>query len=160
MNRGSTIFLKVVIYLIGLTVLLLCVLWLPWIAIEASQSNSAIASLLYPVLIGMYVAAIPFFIALYQALRLLHFIDKDNAFSESSVRALRNIKFCAVTISVVYLVVMPFFYFIGERDDAPGAIVIGLVFVFSSLVIAVFSAVLQQLLKNAIELKSENDLTV
>ena len=108
----------------------------------------------------MYVAAIPFFIALYQALGLLSFIDKDNAFSESSVRALRNVKFCAVTISIVYMIIIPFFYFIGEKDDAPGVIVIGLVFVFASLVIAVFMAVLQKLLKNAIGIKSENDLTV
>lgn len=160
MNRGSTFFLRVVVYLIGIAVFMLCIFGLPWIANEASESSSEISSLLYPVLIGMYVAAIPFFIALYQALRLLSFIDKDNAFSESSVRALRNIKFCAVTISTVYMVVMPFFYFIGEKDDAPGVILIGLIIIFASMVIAVFAAVLQKLLKNAIDIKSENDLTV
>ncbi|MNP73480.1 hypothetical protein D3C76_1701990 [compost metagenome] len=55
---------------------------------------------------------------------------------------------------------MPLFYLIGEKDDAPGVIVIGMVMIFASMVIAVFAAVLQKLLKDAIELKSENDLTV
>ncbi|MBP2113589.1 hypothetical protein J2Z70_003750 [Paenibacillus silagei] len=55
---------------------------------------------------------------------------------------------------------MPLFYLMAEKDDAPGIIVIGMILIFASLVIAVFAAVLQKLLKDAIELKSENDLTV
>lgn len=160
MNRGSTNFLRVVVFLIGIVVLLLCIFALPWIAKQASEVDSVISSYLYPMFIGMYVAAIPFFIALYQALRLLSLIDRDHAFSEYSVRALKNIKFCAVTISIVYMVIMPFFYLIGEIDDAPGVIVIGLVIIFASMVIAVFAGVLQKLLNSAIDIKSENDLTV
>jgi hypothetical protein len=49
---------------------------------------------------------------------------------------------------------------VAERDDAPGIILIGLVIIFASMVIGVFAAVLQKLLTNAIEIKSENDLTV
>ncbi|MNL82789.1 hypothetical protein D3C87_2102590 [compost metagenome] len=55
---------------------------------------------------------------------------------------------------------MPLFYLLGEKDDAPGIIVIGMVIVFASMVIAVFAAVLQKLLNEAIDIKSENDLTV
>ncbi len=55
---------------------------------------------------------------------------------------------------------MPLLYLMAEIDDAPGIILIGLVIVFASMVIAVFSAVLQRLLKEAIDIKSENDLTV
>ncbi|MNC71843.1 hypothetical protein D3C75_1228060 [compost metagenome] len=55
---------------------------------------------------------------------------------------------------------LPLFYLMAEKDDAPGIIVIGLVIIFASMVIAVFAAVLQKLLKEAIELKLENDLTV
>jgi len=36
----------------------------------------------------------------------------------------------------------------------------GLVIIFASVVIAAFAALLQKLLQNAIEIKSENDLTV
>jgi len=46
-----------------------------------------------------------------------------------------------------------------KADDAPG-ILIGLVVMFASLVVAVFAAVLQRLLQDAIDMKEENDLIV
>ncbi|WP_410511748.1 DUF2975 domain-containing protein [Paenibacillus sp. BR2-3] len=158
MERGTTLFLKVTVFLIGIPVLALCIFWLPWIANEAAEHYPAYW--IYPVIISLYVAAIPYFVALYQALRLLSYIDKNKAFSELSVRALKNIKYCAFTISILFAACMPFLFFMAQEDDAPGLAALGLVITFASIVIAVFAAVLQKLLKNAIDIKSENDLTV
>ncbi|KKO55300.1 DUF2975 domain-containing protein [Paenibacillus sp. DMB20] len=158
MKRGSTIFLKIAVFLIGTPVLALCIFGLPWLA--NNPVNPDYAHILYPIVIIMYVSVIPFFAALYQAFRLLSYIDKDNAFSNISVRALKKIKYCAITISALYVVMMPFVYLVAEKDDAPGLIIIGMVPVFASMVIAVFSAVLQRLLQQAIDIKSENDLIV
>jgi biotin transporter BioY len=160
MKRGSTIFLKIAVFLIGTPVLALCIFGLPILAKEAAESNSEFTYVLYGILIVMYVSAIPFFIALYQAFKLLSYIDNNKAFSEISVKALKNIKFCAITISCLYVIGMPFFYIFAELDDAPGVILIGMVFIFAPMVIAVFAAVLQRLLQEAINIKSENDLTV
>jgi hypothetical protein len=158
MKRGSTLFLKMAVFLIGTPVLALCIFGLPWLA--NNPVNPDYAHILYPILIGMYVSVIPFFVALYQAFKLLSYIDKNQAFSELSVKSLKNIKFCAITISGLYMVIMPFVYLTAELDDAPGLIVIGMVPAFASMVIAVFAAVLQRLLQEAIIIKSENDLTV
>nr|WP_220154064.1 DUF2975 domain-containing protein [Rossellomorea aquimaris] len=158
MMKRETLFLKIAVFLIGTPVLALCVFGLPWLAKDVAGWE--LAYLIYGILIVMYVSAIPFFGALYQAIRLLSYIDKNDAFSELSVKALKNIKYCATTITILYVAGMPLFYLMGERDDAPGVIVIGMMFVFAPLVIAVFAAVLQKLLKNAIDIKSENDLTV
>jgi hypothetical protein len=95
-----------------------------------------------------------------QAFKLLRYIDKNKAFSQLSVYSLRNIKFCAITISTLHVLVLPLFYLFAEKDDAPGVIFVGLVVPFASMMIAVFAAVLQKLLKNAIDIKSENDLTI
>ncbi|AKG37044.1 DUF2975 domain-containing protein [Paenibacillus durus] len=156
--KRETLFLKVAVFLIGLPILALCIFGLPAIAKEAAEHYPAYW--LYPLFTVMYVSAIPFFIALVQAFRLLSYIDKNNAFSELSVRALKIIKYCAVAISMLYAAGMPLLYLIAEKDDAPGLIVLGMVIVFASIVVAVFAAVLQKLLKNAIDIKSENDLTV
>jgi hypothetical protein len=158
MKRGTTLFLKIAVFLIGTPVLALCIFGLPWLA--NNPVNPDYAHILYPILIGMYVSAIPFYIALYQAFRLLSYIDKNKAFSQISVKALKNIKYCAITISTLYVVMMPFVYLVADLDDAPGLIIIGMVMIFASMVIAVFAAVLQKLLKEAIDIKSENDLTV
>ncbi|WP_445506083.1 DUF2975 domain-containing protein [Niallia sp. 03190] len=160
MKRGSTLFLKIAVILIGIPILALCIFLVPEIAKFAAELYPNIASIKYLVFIDLYAAAIPFYFALYQAFKLLHYIDKNNAFSQISVKALKKIKYCAITISSLFVVGMPLFYLVAERDDAPGIILIGLVIIFASTVIAVFAAVLQMLLKEAIDIKSENDLTV
>lgn len=158
MKRYSTIFLKIAVILIGISVSALGIFGLYWIANH--PVNIEYAHILYPVLIGIFVSAIPFLVALYQALRLLSYIDKSKAFSELSVMALKNIKYCAITIITLYVVLMPFVYLVAEKDDAPGLIIMGMVPIFASMVVAVFAAVLQRLLQDAIDIKSENDLTI
>lgn len=160
MKRCSTLFLKIAIFLIGTPVLALCIFWLPRLAKGAAESNSEFSYVIYGIVAVLYISAIPFFVALYQAFELLSYIDKNEAFSELSVKGLRNIKYCAITISGLYVADMPFFYIFAELDDAPGVILIGMVPIFASMVIAVFAAVLQRLLQEAINIKSENDLTI
>ncbi|UQZ36220.1 DUF2975 domain-containing protein [Paenibacillus sp. PK3_47] len=160
MERGTTLFLKAAVILIGIPILALCIFVVPGIAEFAAELYPDYAYIRYLIFIDLYAAAVPFYIALYQAFRLLSYIDKNKAFSDLSVRALKNIKYCAITISCLLTAGMPLFYLMAEKDDAPGIIVIGLILIFASMVIAVFAAVLQKLLKEAIELKSENDLTV
>ena len=160
MERGSTLFLKIVVILIGIPILALCIFLVPGIAEFAAELYPEMDYIGYLVFINFYAAAIPFYFALYQAFKLLGYIDKNQAFSEAAVKALKKIKYCAVSISVLYVAGMPLFYLMGEKDDAPGIILIGMMFVFAPLVIAVFAAVLQKLLQNAIDIKSENDLTV
>ncbi|BFT72858.1 DUF2975 domain-containing protein [Paenibacillus sp. P36] len=160
MKRGSTLFLKIVLILIGIPVLALCIYLVPKIANYAVELYPDHGYLDALVMMDLYATAIPFYLALYQAFKLLGYIDKGTAFSELSVRALKIIKYCAMTFSGLYVIGLPLFYLIAEKDDAPGIIVIGLVLIGASIVIAVFAAVLQKLLKEAIDIKSENDLTV
>ena len=154
MKPSSTLFLKFVVMLLGLAVLAICILGLPPLI------NSDRTGYYRPILIGLYVPAIPFFFALYQTLKLLSYIDKNKAFSELSVQVLKNIKYCASIIAGLFAAGMPYIYYAAERDDAPGVILIGLVIIFASIVIATFAAVLQKLIQNAVDIKSENDLTV
>lgn len=154
--KRETLILKIVVFLMGIPVLALCVFWLPVITGEAAQHYPQFL----PVCIVMYGSAIPYIFALYQAVILLGYIDKNKAFSELSVTALKKIKYCAIIISILYLAVSPLLYSIAQLTDAPGILAIGLVIVFASFAIALFAAVLQKLLKNAIDIKSENDLTI
>ncbi len=154
MDRGSTLFLRAAVFAIGFAVLALCIFALP-AGIQAENIGDY-----RPILLGMYITVIPFFVALYETLKLLSFIDKNTAFSDLSVRALGNIKYCACAISLMYAAGMPYIYNVAKRGDAPGVILIGLVIIGASVGIATFAAVLQKLLKNAIDIKSENDLTV
>lgn len=154
MEKSSTIFLRLVIIGIAIAVAAVCIFVLP-AAILSDKTGYYV-----PVLLGMYVPAVPFFAALFQAFKLLNFIDQNKAFSEASVKSLKVIKYCGLAISASYVGLMPFIFVAAELDDAPGVILVGLVFIFASFVVATFAGVLQKLLQNALELKSENDLTV
>ncbi|WP_143595251.1 DUF2975 domain-containing protein, partial [Terribacillus saccharophilus] len=137
-----------------------CIFAIPNIAFGSADYYPEVEFLKYPALVGLYVTALAYFLALYQSFRLLSYIDKNVAFSDLSVKALKNIKHCAITISIVYVILLPLIYVVAERDDAPGLILVGMALIFAPLVVAIFAAVLQKLLKNAIDIKSENDLTV
>ncbi|QED46816.1 DUF2975 domain-containing protein [Cytobacillus dafuensis] len=160
MKQVSTLFLKIAVILIGIPILAMCIFLVPEIVNITEKLLPELAYIKYPVSIVFYASAIPFYFALYQAFKLLRYIDKNKAFSQISVNALKKIKQCAITISILHVLVLPLFYLFADKEDAPGVIFIGLVVPFASMVIAVFAAVLQKLLQEAIDIKSENDLTV
>jgi hypothetical protein len=160
MKRKSTNFLRFVIFLIGMGVLALCVFALPSMWKGGSKEFPMASQAVFLIMIGLYATTIPFFIALWQTLKLLRYIDQNKAFSDLSIRALRNIKYCATTIGALYIGGVPLLLPIAEADDAPGLMVIGAAIACTPIVVAVFAAILQKLLQNAIDIKSENDLTV
>ncbi|MEI4600627.1 DUF2975 domain-containing protein [Bacillus cereus] len=147
------------IFLSGIAVLALCIFLVPEMANFLANLYPNIAPIKYLVFIVMYGAAVPFYVALYQAFNLLQYIDENTAFSELSVKSLKNIKRCAVTISGLYVLGLPLFHFIVKKMEPPIGLV-GLIIIFASFVSAVFTAILQRLLQEAINIKSENDLTV
>ena len=61
---------------------------------------------------------------------------------------------------LLYLSGMPVVYAEAQIEDAPGLVIIGFAIASIPLVVATFVAVLQRLLQEALEIKSENDFTV
>jgi hypothetical protein len=160
MKRGSTLFLKIVLLLFGVAVLAVCIFWLPDMASKDAAAHPESAYLQYPFLAGAYAMAILFFVGLYQALKLLNFIDKNKLFSEPSVTALKRIKYSAFTVIVIIVLAILFVLAFAKGDDITGVVSVGLMLIFASSVVATCAAVLQRLVQNAIDIKSENDLTV
>src|SRR3989338_6962077 len=97
MKRSSTIFLQVVIVLIGIGVLAF-MLWEPHI--EGRNVNATIFEIYFkdPFLAYAYTVSIAFFLALYKAFTLLGFVAKNKVFSQPAVNALRTIKYCAMAL--------------------------------------------------------------
>mgnify|MGYP001226934001 CR=1 FL=1 len=158
MKKGKTTFLKLAVVTIGSIFLILCIFWLPWLARNTVEMNPEYGYLRYPVLIGVYTTVIPFYIALYQALKILNLIENESAFSELAVESLKYIKYCAITLIILYVIGLTL---LGFQDAFHSSIVIiGAIIIFAASAIALFAAVLQELLINALEIKSENDLTV
>ncbi len=160
MKKGSTLFLRVVILLIAIGAFA-ALIWEP--QTEGRNVHSDPISLYFndPFLAYIYIASIPFFVALYQAFKLLRYVDKNEIFSQAAVKAVRNIKYCATAL-VAFIVAAEAYLFIVQRgkDDIAGGVAMGLFIIFVSVVIATAAVVFQKLLQNAVDIKSENDLTV
>jgi hypothetical protein len=157
MNRGSTIFLRVVISLIAIAALAVCIFPLPRMVAQEAAKTPDTAYLIYLFLVCAYILSIPFFVALYQAFKLLIYVDRNEAFSELSVKALRQIKYCAITIGtlmvagIAALMALSF----GKGEDIAGMVAMGLLMTFASSVVAAVAAVLQRQVQKAIDLKKE-----
>jgi len=159
-KRGSTLFLQVVIVLIGIGALAL-MLWEPHL--EGRNAHATTFEIYFkdPFLAYAYLASIAFFMALFQAFRLLGYIRQNKVFSPNSVRALRTIKYCAMTlIAAIGAAVAWVFITARGKDDPAGGVAVGVALIFVSAVIATAAAVFERILQNAVDLKSENDLTV
>ena len=157
-KRGSTTFLKVIIFLIGIAVLAVCIFLLPEAARRDAIERPGDYSL-YPLLVCAYGICITFSVALYQVFKLLTYIEKNNAFSELSLQSLKVIKKCAFTViffimlAIVYLRVHVQF----TGDDAAGPISLSLMGILATSIIAAIVDALQKPLKNVPDIKSKND---
>jgi len=160
MKLVPTLFLRLAVAAIAVATFALCAFALPamWRAVPGEYPSATYV--FYCILLAVYLSALPFSYALYQAWQVLSYIDKGKAFSLVSVTALKRIAYCALAISAIYAASMPFFYIWADRDDAPGLVIISMMLVAAPLTVAVFAAVLQRLFRQALGIKSENDLTV
>jgi hypothetical protein len=75
MKRGSTIFLQIIIVLIGIGAQAL-LLWEPHIEGRNAHATNFEIYFKDPFLVLVYIGSIPFFVALYQAFKVLGFAGK------------------------------------------------------------------------------------
>jgi hypothetical protein len=156
MKQRSTIFLQVVIVLIGILAL---VLMIRFPLTEGRAPNLGLFSIYAdPFILYGYAASIPFFIALYKAFKLLGYIGQNKAFSLNSVRTLRSIKYCAIVLSVLIVMAGLYIRMFHHKDDDPaGFLAICIVTTFVSIVVATAAAVFEKVLQNGVDIISENE---
>ena len=159
MKRISTIFLQAVIVLIGLVALAILI---RFPLTEGRATNLDLFSIYSdPFILYGYAASIAFFVALYKAFKLLGYIGQNKVFSSNSVGALKSIKYCAIVLSILIVMAGLYIKIAHDKDDDPaGFLAICIVTTFASIVVATAAAIFEKILQNAIDMKSENDLTI
>ena len=160
MKRNSTIFFQVVIVLLGIGVFA-CLLWEPHL--EGRNVNATLFESYFKdlFLAYIYLAFVPFFVGLYQAFKILGYARRNEIFFQPSVRALRIIRYCALTTVIFILGAEAYlFIFIRGKDDIAGGVMMGLFVILVSAIIATAAAVFERILQNAGDTKSENALPV
>lgn len=158
MKHGSTIFLKIILVLIAVGTIV-GLIWFP--QTEGRAANLDLVSIYKdPFIIYVYIASIPFFIGLYQAFKLLSLIEHNKAFSQNAVNALKNIKYASLTLIAFVLLALVYIRFFAHGDDPAGPTMLGIVTILGLIVITSAATIFQKIFQNAVDMKSENDLTV
>jgi hypothetical protein len=161
MKNGSTLFLRAAILGMAFIVVALSTWAASDVYMHWAEDSPELAHWQYPIIFVIAASALTFCVAVRQIWKLLNLIDKNKAFTKASVRAMKNVKYCGFIISALFATWMPLVFHAAQNEDAPGMILIfGAIFVGIPFVIAVFAGVAQRLFQNAIDIKSENDLTV
>jgi hypothetical protein len=160
-KRNATIFLQIIIVLVGILVLA-ALLIEP--RLEGRNAHSTLFQTYFtdPFLVYIYLASIPFFVALYQAFKELGYARENKVFSQAAVKSLGTIKYCALIIAGSTIAADIYIRIAAQsiHDDPAGAVMLGMIITFVSVVVAAVAAVFEKILQNAVDIKSENDLTV
>lgn len=156
MKRISIIFLQAVIVIIGMGALAL-LLWEP--QTEGVNAHASNVEIYFedPFLALVYIGSIPFFVALYQAFRVLGYVRQNMIFSQAAVNAFRTIKYCALVI-IGFVIAEEIFIMLNHGSDDPaGGVFVGILIVFGSVVVATSATVVERILQNGMDIKSGNE---
>ena len=159
MKRGSILFLRAVILLVGVGVLA-GLLWEP--QIEGRNVNADLVTIYFrdPFLAYVYVGALPVFYGLYQGFKLLGYVGQGRAISPGAVEALRRIKYCALAVIAFIVGAEAYIILLVVEDDKAGGVAMGVFTGFACVVTVAAAAVFERVLQSAVDLKSDHDLTV
>lgn len=158
-RRVSILFLQAVVVLFGILAIFILI---RFPLTEGRAVNLDLFSIYSdPFILYGYASSITFFVALYKAFRLLGYIGKNKLYTQQSIKALRSIKYCAILLSILIALAGIYIRIFHHKDDDPaGFLVLCMVTILISIAVATAMAILEKILWNAIDMKSENDLTI
>lgn len=133
-----------IIFILGIIIVLLLPIWLKKYCEYINQSLEY-----FPALILLYISGIPGLIIVREFIKMFNTLKENNPFILKNVKYLRICSICSLIITLEYMIGI----FITKS-------------VFSIVVVGVFTVawlglyILSELLKQAIEYKEENELTI
>lgn len=99
------------------------------------------------ILSAFYVCAVPVLLAMFHMDKLLRNILRANLFTTENVSHIRTVRWCCMAVSLICL---------GAAFGFPSMIFLSTIMAFLGLVVTVVG----QVMKAAVEIREENDLTV
>lgn len=159
MKKVSIVFLQAVVVLIGI----LALGFLVFMPLKEGRAKNLDLISVYadPFILFAYATSLAFFFALFKAFQLLGLIGQNRVFSIESVNALKAIKYCIIVLGASIALTGIYVKIFNHKDDDPAGFLAMCIFaIFSCLVVGTAAAIFEKILSNAVNMKSENDLTI
>ena len=122
-----------------------------------SYESIRVASLVF-----LYITSIPFYIALFQAVRICDRIIENKPFSKANIYYFKIARNCAYPEAIFYLLGAVAAYFVTATVGTPAiTLVVAMVIVaFCALIVGLACSVMTALFKRANEIQEENAMTI
>lgn len=157
-KRKLIYWLLLMLACLGLVVLVLCVLAIPYLADRTAQQNPEYQQLKVPLMLFLYLTALPFYAGVFQAMRICREILKGNEFTTQNAQSLILISYYSFSVILLYFVGAVLL--LSQNALHSSIAIIILTVIFMAAAIAVFGALLSHLVQHAVLIKEENDHTV
>jgi hypothetical protein len=146
-KRKSARVFQVAVALIGILVLAF-LLWEPHL--EGRNAHATLFEIYFndPFLAFAYLGSIAFFVALFQALKVLGYAARHGVLPAAAANSMRTIKYCAMVI-VAFVVVGEIYIILAESDDRAGGVFMGVLIASGSIVVAATAAKIERNLRKA-----------
>jgi hypothetical protein len=151
MKKSLTMFFQGVVVLIALG----AVVFLLWAPHLEGRNVDATAFEIYfkdPFLAYAYIASIAFFVALYNVFKLLGYMGRNELLSPASIKALRIIKYCALSL-IGFIVVGVVWLLSSESDDRPPIIAMGFITSVGCIVVATLAGKFEKKLRKTVTIQ-------
>ncbi|GHT45325.1 putative membrane protein YoaS [Bacteroidia bacterium] len=152
MKKNLTLLLQAVLVAIGIGVFVF-MLWEP--QLEGVNAHKTLFEIYFkdPFVAYLYAASVPFFVALYQAFKVLGYVRHDKIYSQPAANALRKIKYCAFITAGAIAAADAYLLLLAPRndsDDPTGAVVLGMAAIFVSVIGGTAAAVFGRTVRNGV----------
>jgi hypothetical protein len=146
-KKNSVLILRILIVFIGLVAFVLMI-WEP--QIEGRNLHASLFQIYFkdPFLAYVYVASVPFFVALFKIFKALRFIEQNKTLSYETQKATKGIRYCSYAM-IAFAAVGEVFILLSESDDKAGGVFMGILVIIGSLIIGVLATVFERILRNA-----------
>lgn len=148
----------VILYMLIAIMLFAAVKILPELVDFSKTTYAEIAFLAKPVTILVLISGIPFFIVLFDTIKLCKYILENKIYTNYPLMSLNRISISSILISILFLVIM--ILFLMNNYFTPLLGIILFLAILSSLIIGIIGKIFSILIKEATIIKLDNDLTI
>ena len=162
MNNKSIKTLKVIVILLAVGVFLFEGLLIYPLALKYAHKVPSFEGIRIASLVFLYITSIPFYMAIFQALRICNNIIESKPFAKSNIYYFNFARWCAVPVAVAYFLgaIGAYIFTAGRGTPAITLVVAMAAVAFFALIVSLACSVMVELFKRANELQEENAMTI
>lgn len=153
--KKESLLLKIILFLVTLAIIAGWGFGTYGFTIVGFDFNNHYAYVFYNLAVGVFAAGIFLLITSYLCFHLLLAIDKNQFYSSLTSTRLAQISHLFVGISVVAILDLPALYVVADHTDAPGILLIGIIFAGVAITLTILTRLFSKLVTAALTLTNE-----